>query len=178
MPSTNTLRRTTTQRSAASSRTRSSSTKPHTRLVHQPYQERDAAVWNNNDVKVNAHLSVHVSVCFQLLFVRHQFKIAFFSELKQDTQNALKWVWLHPHTPGGRGGGRQGVCVWWFDWLAVFVGITGQRTVWSTSSELMKPTCWRLKPWLDSSTTRSESESSSSFFSSLSHLEWSPVFWH
>lgn len=29
-------------------------------------------------------------VCSQLLFVRHQFKIAFFSELKQDTQNALK----------------------------------------------------------------------------------------
>ncbi len=28
--------------------------------------------------------------CSQLLFVRHQFKIAFFSELKQDTQNALK----------------------------------------------------------------------------------------
>lgn len=33
-----------------------------------------------------------LTLCCQLLFVRHQFKIAFFSELKQDTQNALKWV--------------------------------------------------------------------------------------
>lgn len=35
---------------------------------------------------------------FQLLFVRHQFKIAFFNELKQDTHTAIKYViYIHDH---------------------------------------------------------------------------------
>jgi len=36
-------------------------------------------------------------LCFlQLLFVRHQFKIAFFNELKQDPHTAVKYVLYAP----------------------------------------------------------------------------------
>uniref|UniRef100_A0A8C4RKL2 Trafficking protein particle complex subunit 11 n=1 Tax=Erpetoichthys calabaricus TaxID=27687 RepID=A0A8C4RKL2_ERPCA len=41
--------------------------------------------------KVKSHKEFLNKTTHQLLFVRHQFKIAFFSELKQDTQNALKY---------------------------------------------------------------------------------------
>ncbi|XP_065803145.1 trafficking protein particle complex subunit 11 isoform X3 [Muntiacus reevesi] len=40
--------------------------------------------------RVKSHKEFLNKTTHQLLFVRHQFKIAFFSELKQDTQNALK----------------------------------------------------------------------------------------
>ncbi|XP_061439817.1 trafficking protein particle complex subunit 11 isoform X2 [Rhineura floridana] len=40
--------------------------------------------------RVKSHKEYLNKTTHQLLFVRHQFKIAFFSELKQDTQNALK----------------------------------------------------------------------------------------
>ncbi|XP_075053267.1 trafficking protein particle complex subunit 11 [Mixophyes fleayi] len=40
--------------------------------------------------RIKAHKEFLNKTTHQLLFVRHQFKIAFFSELKQDTQNALK----------------------------------------------------------------------------------------
>uniref|UniRef100_A0A8D0A3G1 Trafficking protein particle complex subunit 11 n=1 Tax=Sander lucioperca TaxID=283035 RepID=A0A8D0A3G1_SANLU len=41
--------------------------------------------------RVKSHKEFLNKTTHQLLFVRHQFKIAFFSELKQDTQNALKY---------------------------------------------------------------------------------------
>ncbi|EMP40863.1 UPF0636 protein C4orf41 like protein [Chelonia mydas] len=41
--------------------------------------------------RVKSHKEFLNKTTHQLLFVRHQFKIAFFSELKQDTQNALKF---------------------------------------------------------------------------------------
>ncbi|XP_042323158.1 trafficking protein particle complex subunit 11 isoform X2 [Sceloporus undulatus] len=41
--------------------------------------------------RVKSHKEYLNKTTHQLLFVRHQFKIAFFSELKQDTQNALKF---------------------------------------------------------------------------------------
>ncbi|XP_069833864.1 trafficking protein particle complex subunit 11 [Dendropsophus ebraccatus] len=40
--------------------------------------------------RIKSHKEFLNKTTHQLLFVRHQFKIAFFSELKQDTQNALK----------------------------------------------------------------------------------------
>uniref|UniRef100_A0A8C5QED5 Trafficking protein particle complex subunit 11 n=1 Tax=Leptobrachium leishanense TaxID=445787 RepID=A0A8C5QED5_9ANUR len=40
--------------------------------------------------RVKSHKEFLNKTTHQLLFVRHQFKIAFFSELKQDTQNSLK----------------------------------------------------------------------------------------
>ncbi|XP_038611097.1 trafficking protein particle complex subunit 11 [Tachyglossus aculeatus] len=40
--------------------------------------------------RVKSHKEFLNKTTHQLLFVRHQFKIAFFSELKQDSQNALK----------------------------------------------------------------------------------------
>lgn len=39
---------------------------------------------------VKAHRDLLNKTTHPLLFVRHQFKIAFFSELKQDNPNALK----------------------------------------------------------------------------------------
>ncbi|XP_008572896.1 PREDICTED: trafficking protein particle complex subunit 11 [Galeopterus variegatus] len=44
--------------------------------------------------RVKSHKEFLNKTTHQLLFVRHQFKIAFFSELKQDTQNALKCLWI------------------------------------------------------------------------------------
>lgn len=41
--------------------------------------------------RVKSHKEFLNKTTHQLLFVRHQFKIGFFSELKQDTQNALKY---------------------------------------------------------------------------------------
>ncbi|CAB1325129.1 unnamed protein product [Coregonus sp. 'balchen'] len=41
--------------------------------------------------RVKSHKEFLNKTTHQLLFVRHQFKIAFFSELKQDTQNSLKY---------------------------------------------------------------------------------------
>uniref|UniRef100_A0A8C9TQZ2 Trafficking protein particle complex subunit 11 n=1 Tax=Scleropages formosus TaxID=113540 RepID=A0A8C9TQZ2_SCLFO len=41
--------------------------------------------------RVKSHKEFLNKTTHQLLFVRHQFKTAFFSELKQDTQNALKY---------------------------------------------------------------------------------------
>ncbi|XP_063046712.1 trafficking protein particle complex subunit 11 [Engraulis encrasicolus] len=41
--------------------------------------------------RVKSHKEFLNRTTHQLLFVRHQFKIGFFSELKQDTQNALKY---------------------------------------------------------------------------------------
>lgn len=41
--------------------------------------------------RVKSHKEFLNKTTHQLLFVRHQFKIAFLSELKQDTQNALKY---------------------------------------------------------------------------------------
>ncbi|XP_028315223.1 trafficking protein particle complex subunit 11 [Gouania willdenowi] len=41
--------------------------------------------------RVKSHKEFLNKTTHQLLFVRHQFKMAFFSELKQDTQNALKY---------------------------------------------------------------------------------------
>jgi len=38
------------------------------------------------------HVLKYVWLCVQLLFVRHQFKIAFFNELKQDPHTAVKYV--------------------------------------------------------------------------------------
>jgi len=41
------------------------------------------------------HVCVCVCVCVQLLFIRHQFKIAFFNELKQDPHTAVKYVHIY-----------------------------------------------------------------------------------
>lgn len=40
--------------------------------------------------KVKSHRDFLNKTTHQLLFVRHQFKIAFFNELKQDSHTALK----------------------------------------------------------------------------------------
>ncbi|XP_063193297.1 trafficking protein particle complex subunit 11 [Chroicocephalus ridibundus] len=47
--------------------------------------------------RVKSHKEFLNKTTHQLLFVRHQFKIAFFSELKQDTQNALKSSVIYPN---------------------------------------------------------------------------------
>ncbi|KAM9776808.1 trafficking protein particle complex subunit 11 [Syngnathus typhle] len=58
--------------------------------LENAFYEHAQTYYYNEIRRVKSHKEFLNKTTHQLLFVRHQFKIAFFSELKQDTQNALK----------------------------------------------------------------------------------------
>ncbi|XP_023686517.1 trafficking protein particle complex subunit 11 [Paramormyrops kingsleyae] len=58
--------------------------------LENAFYEHAQTYYHNEIRRVKSHKEFLNKTTHQLLFVRHQFKIAFFSELKQDTQNALK----------------------------------------------------------------------------------------
>ncbi|XP_077464775.1 trafficking protein particle complex subunit 11 isoform X1 [Stigmatopora argus] len=59
--------------------------------LENAFYEHAQTYYYNEIRRVKSHKEFLNKTTHQLLFVRHQFKIAFFSELKQDSQNALKY---------------------------------------------------------------------------------------
>ncbi|XP_071945007.1 trafficking protein particle complex subunit 11-like [Antedon mediterranea] len=62
----------------------------YTVRLENAFYELSQSYYHMEARKVKAHREFLNKTTHQLLFVRHAFKIAFFSELKQDAQNALK----------------------------------------------------------------------------------------
>ncbi|CAI9734552.1 Hypothetical predicted protein [Octopus vulgaris] len=58
--------------------------------LENAFYEQSQNYYHNEARKVKAHKDFLNKITHQLLFVRHQFKIAFFNELKQDSHTALK----------------------------------------------------------------------------------------
>ncbi|KAL4640529.1 trafficking protein particle complex subunit 11 [Arapaima gigas] len=58
--------------------------------LENAFYEHAQTYYNTEIRRVKSHKEFLNKTTHQLLFVRHQFKMAFFSELKQETQNALK----------------------------------------------------------------------------------------
>ncbi|RXN29164.1 trafficking particle complex subunit 11 [Labeo rohita] len=59
--------------------------------LENAFYEHAQTYYYNEIRRVKSHKEFLNKTTHQLLFVRHQFKMGFFSELKQDTQNALKY---------------------------------------------------------------------------------------
>ncbi|KAI5100724.1 trafficking protein particle complex subunit 11, partial [Silurus meridionalis] len=59
--------------------------------LENAFYEHAQTYYYNEIRRVKSHKEFLNKTTHQLLFVRHQFKTGFFSELKQDTQNALKY---------------------------------------------------------------------------------------
>ncbi|XP_065131346.1 trafficking protein particle complex subunit 11 isoform X1 [Paramisgurnus dabryanus] len=59
--------------------------------LENAFYEHAQTYYYNEIRRVKSHKEFLNKTTHQLLFVRHQFKMGFFSELKQDTQNALRY---------------------------------------------------------------------------------------